>query len=89
MELLITRLKTGNQAGLKKGGDLEPLYGFPTGHKSTRLLYIKKSMRQSNNRQKDISRLMRTQRKQRQDKFRTSQPKSYKTFSVKKPVAKA
>ena len=28
-ERLITRLKTGNQAGLKKGGDLEPLYGFP------------------------------------------------------------
>ena len=40
-ERLITRLKTGNQAGLKKGGDLEPFYGFPTGHKSTRLLYIK------------------------------------------------
>lgn len=34
-ERLVTRLKTGNQTGLKKGGDLEPLYGFPTGHKST------------------------------------------------------
>ena len=40
-ERLIARLKTGNQAGFKKGGDLDPLYGFPTGHKSVRLLYIK------------------------------------------------
>lgn len=40
-ERVIERLKTGNQAGLKKGGDLNPLYGFPEGHKSVRLLYIK------------------------------------------------
>ena len=40
-ERVTTRLKTGNQAGLKKGADLNPLYGFPEGHKSIRILYIK------------------------------------------------
>ena len=38
---LIERLKSGNQAGLKKGGGLHPLYGFPEGHVSVRILYVK------------------------------------------------
>ena len=38
---LIERLKSGNQAGLKKGGNLQPLYGFPEGHVSVRMLYVK------------------------------------------------